>query len=179
MICKSYKITFHTKLSNISDKIATFSHESHPRGTGALGHVKWRHLKLASRACTCMSDVMFSKVTIASPLQKWKGCCKVAARLLVLCYYAAIKYVCNNWLRQSSQLEWLVACLQQPCSFYQRLQAHNYSQEDSKKIIQIYASGYLQSVAASSCLQQTSRSCLQHTSCNCLQQTSCNYEREI
>ena len=40
------------------------------------------------------------------------------------CYYAAIKYVCNNWLRQSSQLERLVACLQQPCSFYQRLQAH-------------------------------------------------------
>ena len=25
---------------------------------------------------------------------------------------------------KSSQLEWLVACLQQPCSFYQRLQAH-------------------------------------------------------
>ena len=50
---------------------------------------------------------------------------KVAARLqLGCCYYAAIKYVCNNWWRQSSQLEWLVACLQQPCSFYQRLQAH-------------------------------------------------------
>ena len=40
------------------------------------------------------------------------------------CYYAAIKYVCNNWWRQSSQLERLVACLQQPCSFYQWLQAH-------------------------------------------------------
>ena len=50
---------------------------------------------------------------------------KVAARLqLGCCYYAAIKYVCNNWWRQSSQLERLVACLQQPCSFYQRLQAH-------------------------------------------------------
>ena len=50
---------------------------------------------------------------------------QVAARLqLGCCYYAAIKYVCNNWWRQSSQLEQLVACLQQPCSFYQRLQAH-------------------------------------------------------
>ena len=50
---------------------------------------------------------------------------KVAARLqLGWCYYAAIKYVCNNWWRQSSQLERLVACLQQPCSFYQRLQAN-------------------------------------------------------
>ena len=50
---------------------------------------------------------------------------KVAARLqLGCCYYAAIKYACNNWWRQSSQLERLVACLQQPCSFYQRLQAH-------------------------------------------------------
>ena len=29
---------------------------------------------------------------------------KVAARLqLGCCYYAAIKYVCNNWWRQSSQ----------------------------------------------------------------------------
>ena len=46
-------------------------------------------------------------------------------RLLQGCsYYAAIKYVCNNWWRQSSQLERLVACLQQPCSFYQRLLAH-------------------------------------------------------
>ena len=50
---------------------------------------------------------------------------KVAARLQFGCrYYAAIKCVCNNWWRQSSQLEWLVACLQQPCSFYQLLQAH-------------------------------------------------------
>ena len=50
---------------------------------------------------------------------------KVAARLqLGCCYYAAIKYVCNNWWQQSSQLKRLVACLQQPCSFYQRLQAH-------------------------------------------------------
>ena len=50
---------------------------------------------------------------------------KVAARLQFgFCYYAAIKYVCNNWWQQSSQLERLVACLQQPCSFYQRLQAH-------------------------------------------------------
>ena len=49
---------------------------------------------------------------------------KVAARLqLGCCYYAAIKYVCNNWWRQSSQFERLAACLQQPCSFYQRLQA--------------------------------------------------------
>ena len=48
----------------------------------------------------------------------------MAARLQLGCsYYAAIKYVCNNWWRQSSQLERLVACLQQPCSFYQRLQA--------------------------------------------------------
>ena len=50
---------------------------------------------------------------------------KVAARLqLGCCYNAAIKYVCNSCWRQSSQLERLVACLQQPCSFYQRLQAH-------------------------------------------------------
>ena len=50
---------------------------------------------------------------------------KVAARLqLGCCYYAAIKYVCSNWWRQSSQLERQVACLLQPCSFYQRLQAH-------------------------------------------------------
>ena len=50
---------------------------------------------------------------------------KVAARLqLGCCYYAAINYVCDNWWRQSSQLELLVACLQQPCTFYQRQQAH-------------------------------------------------------
>ena len=36
---------------------------------------------------------------------------KVAAWLqLGCCYYAAIKYVCNNWWRQSSQLERLVVC---------------------------------------------------------------------
>ena len=63
------------------------------------------------------------------PLAIFCGCPykneKVAARLqLGCCYYAAIKYVCNNWWRQSSQLERLLACLQQPCSFYQRLQAH-------------------------------------------------------
>ena len=38
-------------------------------------------------------------------------------------YFAAIRYVCNNWWPQTSQLE-LVACLQQPCSFYQPLLAH-------------------------------------------------------
>ena len=50
---------------------------------------------------------------------------KVASRLQFgCCYYAAIKCVCNNWWRQSSHLERLVACLQQPCSFYQLLQFH-------------------------------------------------------
>ena len=93
---------------------------------------------------------------------------KVAARLqLSCCYYAAIKYVCNNWWRQSSQLERLVACLQQPCSFYQQLQAHRAttrsqlqlaavtSKKTARTILynirnkyQIYASGYSQSVAA-------------------------------
>ena len=50
---------------------------------------------------------------------------KVAAMLRLGCsYFAAIRYVCDNWWPQSSQLERLVACLQQPCSFYQPLLAH-------------------------------------------------------
>ena len=57
---------------------------------------------------------------VASPYKNEK-----AVRLqLGCCYDASTKYVCNNWWRQSSQLERLVACLQQPCSFYQWLQAH-------------------------------------------------------
>ena len=62
---------------------------------------------------------------------------KVAARLeLCCCYYAAIKYVCNNWWRQCNQLERLVACLQ-------LLSADTGSQ-----------SNYSQSVAASGCHKQ-------------------------
>ena len=50
---------------------------------------------------------------------------KIAAMLRLGCsYFAAIRYVCDNWWPQRSQLEWLVACLQQPCSFYQPLLAH-------------------------------------------------------
>ena len=63
---------------------------------------------------------------------------KVAARLqLGCCYYAAIKYVCNNWWRQSSQLERLVACLQQPCSFYQRLQAHRATTRSQLQLVAV------------------------------------------
>ena len=50
---------------------------------------------------------------------------KVAAMLKLGCsYFAAIRYVCNNKLPQSSPLERLVACLQPACSFYQLLLAH-------------------------------------------------------
>ena len=66
---------------------------------------------LQKRLCTRTS-------TLTKIKRLLQGCSSVAAT------YAAIKYVCNNWWRQNSQLERLVACLQQPCSFYQRLQAH-------------------------------------------------------
>ena len=63
---------------------------------------------------------------------------KVAARLqLGCCYYAAIKCVCNNWWRQSSQLERLVACLQQPCSFYQRLQAQRATTRSQLQLVAV------------------------------------------
>ena len=63
---------------------------------------------------------------------------KVAARLqLGCCYYAAIKYVCNNWWRQNSQLERLVACLQQPFSFYQRLQAHRATTRSQLQLVAV------------------------------------------
>ena len=50
---------------------------------------------------------------------------KVAASLLLGCgYFAATRYVCHNYRPQSSQLVLLMAYLQQPCGFYQPLQAH-------------------------------------------------------
>ena len=62
---------------------------------------------------------------------------KLIGLQLGCCYYAAIKYVCNNWWRQSSQLERLVACLQQPCSFYQWLQAHRATTRSQLQLVAV------------------------------------------
>ena len=56
-------------------------------------------------------------ITLTKMKRLLQGCSSVAATMQQ-------SNICNNWWRQSSQLERLVACLQQPCSFYQRLQAH-------------------------------------------------------
>ena len=87
--------------------------------------IEFDHMKMTTSVKLCLSYMtLLNKMLFPSRWFPYKNE-KVAARLqLGWCYYAAIKYVCNNWWRQSSQLERLVACLQQPCSFYQRLQAH-------------------------------------------------------